>query len=184
MLDEGDSLIHPSGGNNEYDQINLTLNEEVNPVVINQENNNSIENATEQLVNNVFVYKQSTNRGFITYFIRKSLLNNENLNELNQIEQESDIDSKLTFIISKHESIIDLLKIEKSIHLLEEFTQSLNFNQLQMGEQLVLVVEDITPQNEQDSEEEFHVNAIPDHILKTPERLSPLFIKLNYNSKE
>ncbi|TNN08241.1 MORN repeat-containing protein isoform 1 [Schistosoma japonicum] len=95
MLDEGDSLIHPSGGNNEYDQINLTLNEEVNPVVINQENNNSIEN-----------------------------------------------------------------------------------------EQLVLVVEDITPQNEQDSEEEFHVNAIPDHILKTPERLSPLFIKLNYNSKE
>ncbi|KAK4475451.1 hypothetical protein MN116_000798 [Schistosoma mekongi] len=184
ILNEENSLIHSTNDNNEYDSINHTLNEVDKLIVINEENNNSIENVTQQLVNRIFVYKQSTNRGFTSYFIIKSLMNNENLHEINQIEQKLDNDSKLKLIISENESIIDLLKIEKSIHLLEKFTQSSNFNQFQLNEQFVLVVEDITPQNEQDGEEEFHVNAIPDHILKTPERLPPLFIKLCYNSKE
>lgn len=50
-------------------------------------------------------------------------------------------------------------------------------------EQFILVVEDITPRNEEE-DEEFHVDTIPDHILRTPERLSPLFIKLCYISRE
>ncbi|CAH8604329.1 unnamed protein product [Schistosoma mattheei] len=178
-IDEQNSPVHSIDDNIDHIITNFDLNEEDKRNVNNQPSNSIIDNENQQLLNEVFVYKQSTKRGFISYSIIKSLINNQNINETIHIEE----DVKTISMIDDHEYCIDLSKIEKSVHLFEEFTNSPCLNQLQFGEQFILVVEDITPRNEEENEE-FHVDTIPDYILRTPERLSPLFIKLCYISRE
>ncbi|CAI2733602.1 unnamed protein product [Schistosoma spindalis] len=179
VIDEQNSLVYSTDDNIDHIITNLNLNEEDKKNVNKQQNNSTIENEDQQLINEVFVYKQSTNRGFISYSIIKSLINNENINEIIHIEE----DVKTISMIDDNEYCIDLSQIEKSVHLFEEFTNSPCINQLQFSEQFILVVEDITPRNEEKNEG-FHVDTIPDHVLRTPERLSPLFIKLCYISRE
>uniref|UniRef100_A0A3Q0KQ76 Phosphatidylinositol-4-phosphate 5-kinase related n=1 Tax=Schistosoma mansoni TaxID=6183 RepID=A0A3Q0KQ76_SCHMA len=177
VTDEQNSLVHSTDDNVDHGITNLNLNEEDKRSVNDQWSNSSIENENQRLSNEVFIYKQSTNRGFISYSMIKSFINNENTNDTIHIEE----DVKSTSAIDGVKYCIDLSQIEKLVLLFEEFTNTPCLNQLQAGEQFILVVEDITPRNEEENEE-FHMDTIPDHILRTPERLSPLFIKLYYAS--
>ncbi|CAH8562075.1 unnamed protein product [Schistosoma turkestanicum] len=171
VVDKDSSLVHSSTDDEDINHAvsNLTLNEE--------------DNANQRLVNKIFVYKQFTNRGFTTYsIIKKSSINNDkNTNETIQTEHNIVDDLTSTPALDEDEYSIDLSQIEKSVLSFEEYINSSQLNPLQLDEQFILVVEDITPKNEE-KDEEFHLDTIPDHILKTPERLSPLFIKLCYTS--
>ncbi|CAH8867854.1 unnamed protein product [Trichobilharzia szidati] len=137
----------------------------------------------QHLLNEIFVFRQATNRGFVSFSITKSTMNAESPpSYLSQMEQESCSSSgtvKTRLDVSTQNDCIDLAVVEKSILLIEEFANSPT-----SGDQLVLVVEDITPQDASNDEGIINceVDAIPCHILRSPKRLSPLFIKLHYNT--
>nr|CAH8868614.1 unnamed protein product [Trichobilharzia regenti] len=138
-------------------------------------------NENQYLLNEIFVYRQATNRGFVSYSVTKSTMNADSPSHLSPVEQESCATTtvKTGLDVSTQNDSIDLSVFEKSILLFEEFA-----NSPRIGDQFVFVVEDITPQEEKGDDEGMlcEVNAIPCHILRSPKRLSPLFIKLHYNT--
>ncbi|CAH8616450.1 unnamed protein product [Heterobilharzia americana] len=170
------SPIHLENADSSANDISLNLAAKLK--VKNKNNNDNVDNESRRLVNEVFVHTKLTSRGFISCSIAKSLTSDGNLSDLSQ-----PCLSKSTHELSAMEDFIDLSFLEKSILLFEEFINSPRSNRGQLGDQLILVVEDITLQNSED-ESIYELDAIPNYVFKAPRHLPPLFIKLCYNALE